>query len=163
MKTDVTLMALVSAAIAALCSYGAKLFIPIIVLTIVIVVDYLTGVAKAWVLHELSSKVGLIGFLKKIGFYVMIIVAGVIDWLIAYGLESANIDVRLPYFFAAIVCVWLIINELISILENVAAIGGPVPPFMQKLLKRLKNVVEDKADDGADDGKNEVDADDKRD
>lgn len=156
-------MAILSTAIGALCSYGAKLFIPILVLTIVIVVDYLTGIAKAWVLHELSSKIGLIGFLKKIGFYVMVIVAGVIDWLISFGLESAGIDIRLPYFFSAIVCVWLIINELISILENIAAIGGPVPPFMQKLLMRLKNVVEDKADEGGDDGKNEADVNDKRD
>jgi len=48
---------------------------------------------------------------------------------------------------AAIVIVWLIINELLSILENVAAIGGPVPAFLQKLLGRLKNAVEKKAED----------------
>ena len=46
---------------------------------------------------------------------------------------------------SGIVMIWLIINELISILENVAAIGGPTPPFVTKLLSKLKNTVEDKA------------------
>lgn len=44
------------------------------------------------------------------------------------------------------VIIWLIINELISILENVAALGGPVPVFLAKLLARLKNTVEKKAE-----------------
>ena len=46
------------------------------------------------------------------------------------------------------VIVWLVINELISILENVAAIGGPVPGFLQKLIQRLKVSVEEKVGDG---------------
>ena len=45
------------------------------------------------------------------------------------------------------VIVWLIINELISILENVAAMGSPVPGFLQKLLGKLKNAVEKKTED----------------
>ena len=40
---------------------------------------------------------------------------------------------------------WLIINELISILENVAAIGGPVPEFLKALLGKLKTATEEKA------------------
>ena len=37
--------------------------------------------------------------------------------------------------------IWLIINELISILENLAAIGVPGFPRLSKLLERLKNTV----------------------
>lgn len=44
------------------------------------------------------------------------------------------------------VIVWLIINELLSILENVEAIGVPVPAFLRKLLGRLKVSTEAKAD-----------------
>ena len=39
------------------------------------------------------------------------------------------------------VTIWLIINELISILENLAAIGVPGFPRLSKLLERLKNTV----------------------
>lgn len=39
------------------------------------------------------------------------------------------------------VAIWLIINELISILENLAAIGVPGFSRLSKLLERLKNTV----------------------
>lgn len=39
------------------------------------------------------------------------------------------------------VAIWLIINELISILENLAAIGVPGFPRLAKLLEKLKNTV----------------------
>ena len=39
------------------------------------------------------------------------------------------------------VTIWLIINELISILENLAAICVPGFPRLSKLLERLKNTV----------------------
>ena len=39
------------------------------------------------------------------------------------------------------VTIWLIINELISILENLSAIGVPGFPRLSKLLERLKNTV----------------------
>ena len=39
------------------------------------------------------------------------------------------------------VAIWLIINELISVMENLAAIGVPGFPRLSKLLERLKNTV----------------------
>ena len=39
------------------------------------------------------------------------------------------------------VAIWLIINELISILENLSVIGVPGFPRLSKLLERLKNTV----------------------
>lgn len=44
------------------------------------------------------------------------------------------------------VAIWLIINELISVMENLAAIGVPGFPRLSKLLERLKNTVS-KGDD----------------
>ena len=43
-----------------------------------------------------------------------------------------------------LVVIWLIINELISILENLATIGVPLPTFLFKLVGRLKIVAEAK-------------------
>ena len=39
------------------------------------------------------------------------------------------------------VAIWLIINELISVMENLAAIGVPGFPRLSKLLERLTNTV----------------------
>lgn len=145
MKTEYnTLAAVAAAALGALSSYFLALFIPIVVLVLVMILDWVSGLMKAWRKGELSSKIGIQGAVKKVGYLVIVAVAGVIDWLFDYGLMTAGIDFKLPFLMAAIVMVWLIINELISILENVAAIGGPVPPFIKTLLGKLKKTVEEK-------------------
>jgi phage-related holin len=47
---------------------------------------------------------------------------------------------------ACFVALWLICNEIISILENIADIGVDLPPFLLKIVKNLKSQVESKAD-----------------
>ena len=74
----------------------------------------------------------------------IVAVACVLDWLVRYGADQMGMDWRLDFLIASIVVVWLIVNELISILENVAILGAPVPGFLQSLIKRLKVSVEDK-------------------
>ena len=41
-------------------------------------------------------------------------------------------------WFGLLVAVWLIINEMISILENLSKLGVPIPGFLKVLLKKLK-------------------------
>ena len=108
--------------------------------------DYITGMAKAWSAGALCSRTGVKGIVKKVGYLMVVGAAGAADWLIRYGLAQAGIEVQFSFLIAAMVIIWLIVNELISILENVAAMGGPVPAFLSKLLARLKNVVEKKAE-----------------
>ena len=45
-----------------------------------------------------------------------------------------------------LVTVWLIINELISVLENLSRMGVPIPNFLKKIIDRLKNTVDEKGD-----------------
>ena len=146
MKNENSVMAILAAAVGALCSYAAALVVPLAVLLAVMVGDYVSGMAKAWSTGKLCSKTGLRGILKKLGYLALVGVAGVVDWLVRYGLTQVGVEVSFRFLMAAMVIVWLIINELISILENVAALGGPVPVFLAKLLARLKNTVEKKAE-----------------
>lgn len=147
MKTETNGAAAVLAAFWGLvCSYCIKLMVPLIVLVCVMLLDYITGLAKAWHRGELSSRVGVRGILKKLGYVVTVAVAGIMDWLIAYGLAQAGIDVHLPFLLGMIVTCWLIINELISILENVAAMDGPVPPWLGRILNKLKQTVDEKVE-----------------
>jgi phage-related holin len=48
---------------------------------------------------------------------------------------------------ASLVAVWLICNEIISILENISDIGVAMPPFLLKLAGNLKSQVESKTND----------------
>ena len=41
---------------------------PVLVLVVVMLLDYATGMTKAWNAGELSSRVGLRGILKKVGY-----------------------------------------------------------------------------------------------
>ena len=150
MKNENSVMAILAAAVGALCSYAAALVVPLAVLLAVMVGDYVSGMAKAWSTGKLCSKTGLRGILKKLGYLALVGVAGVVDWLVRYGLTQVGVEVSFRFLMAAMVIVWLIINELISILENVAALGGPVPGFLQKLLGRLKDTVEKKAEGESD-------------
>lgn len=140
-----TVKAALAAALGALCAYGVQLLVPVLVLVVVMLLDYGSGMVKAWNAGELSSRVGLKGILKKVGYLVIIGVAAVVDWLLRYGADTVGWDWPVEFLFASIVIIWLIINELLSILENASAIGAPVPGFLQVLLCRLKVHTEDAA------------------
>lgn len=134
-----------TAAMATLMAYLGHLVIPIIVLAAVMLLDYGTGIAKAWVAGNLSSKIGIIGILKKFGYLVVVAVGMIIDWVIQMGITQLHIDVTLDFLFAMLVIIWLILNEMISILENVAEIGAPVPKWLTKIITKLKDKAEEKA------------------
>ena len=143
-----TIKAALAAALGALGAYGIQLLVPVLVLLVVMVLDYITGMTKAWHAGELSSRVGLWGILKKVGYLVIVGVACVVDWLPCQTLMKVpSNNWPVDFLFASIVIIWLVINELLSILENVSAIGAPVPGFMQALLKKLKVHTEDTAEE----------------
>ena len=91
MKNENSVIAILAAAGGALCSYGAKLVVPLAVLLLVMVADYVSGMAKAWSTGTLCSKIGLRGILKKLGYLVLVGVAGVVDWLVRYGLAQTGV------------------------------------------------------------------------
>ena len=143
---DNIIQATVSVAIGALISYFNILLIPILVLIAVMLIDYITGLTSAYRNGELKSKTGLLGILKKVSYLVLVAVGGVVDYLICSGLATAGFDFGVTYCCGLIVCVWLIINELISILENLSELGTPIPKFLVNVVHRLKNTVENKND-----------------
>ena len=136
------LQAALSAAFAALTVYFNTLIVPVLVLLVFMVLDYATGMVKAWRARELSSKVGVDGIVKKVGYMVLIAVAMGVDYLIWSGLTAVNVSVTCQLWFGMLVSIWLIINEMISILENLGRIGVPIPEFLKKIISRLISSVE---------------------
>lgn len=134
--------ALIAVIIGGLSAYLQIVFVPLVVLIAVMIVDYMSGMLKAWGRDELSSKVGLRGIAKKISYLLLVCVAGVVDWLVWSGLRQVGITLDFGFCFGLIVTIWLIINELISILENLEALDVPMPKFLKNVIKHLKSAVE---------------------
>ena len=139
---ETTIKAILAAAAAALTAYMGEILVPVLVLCFVMLVDYITGVSAAYITHTLSSRVGLLGILKKLSYLAIVAVACVIDYIISMAGSRLGVTIAVQ-FVALLVVFWLIINELISILENVQKAGGPVPPFVGRLLNHLRGKVEE--------------------
>ena len=136
-----------STIMAGITAYLYRVSIPIIVLICFMALDYATGICAAWVNNALNSKIGVRGIVKKVSYLVIVCVAMGVDYLIYVGMAQAGIHIALSYFVGMIVTIWLIINEMISILENTSKISGKsAPPMLQKLLAKLKNTVEERSD-----------------
>jgi toxin secretion/phage lysis holin len=138
------LKALFSAAVAGLLAYTRVILIPLTLLIVMMTVDYISGISAAYIRGELSSRTGLKGIVKKLGYIGVVIVAAVMDWVIYSGLRGVGIGIEMSYYLGLIVTIWLIINECISVLENLGEIGVPLPPFLMKAINKLKKHLEDK-------------------
>ena len=95
-------------------------------------------IIKAYKTSQLSSRVGIFGIVKKLCYGVAVVVAMGIDYIISLGISSVNVTVPNNMTVALIVTIWLILNEMISILENLTIIGVPLPKFLKKLVTKLK-------------------------
>ena len=147
------LKGLTAAACAAVGAYFHQLAFPFVPLLAVMVLDYLSGLAGAWIRRELSSRTGLIGIIKKVAYLFAVAVAVVVDFTLQIAAEQTAFDLSSCYFCALLVIVWFTLNECLSILENVSDIGVPVPEFLLKIVKRLTKSAEVKGGETDDDGK----------
>ena len=102
------------------------------VFCIMVVLDYLTGIMKGITTKNLSSYIGLKGIFKKICLFILIAVAVQLEKL-----------TNQPETIHVLLCYFLVVNEAISILENVKAMGITVPNFLTKYLERLKGKEDD--------------------
>lgn len=96
-------------------------------LLIAIVLDYISGIIKAFVTKEMSSKIGFRGIAKKVAMLFLVMLAVLIDRVTG---ETGAIRTLVIYYFVA--------NEGLSIIENFAAIGVPIPSVIKNALKALK-------------------------
>jgi len=132
--------------VAGVLAYFRIVAVPILVLFVFMILDYLTGLAAAWVHCELSSRTGLIGIIKKVMYFVLIAVGIGADWIINFGLTAVKIDFEYGYLIGLFITIWLILNELMSILENIGEINSNAyPQFLKNLLSHIKKTMEDKA------------------
>ena len=128
MRSD-TIIKTVSGAVGAVIGYLygeiTGLFIAIIAL---MALDYITGILCGIAAKALSSETGFRGRVKKLMILVIIAVGHLVDNYII-GAGSALMTAVILFFAA---------NEGISILENAAKLGLPIPQKLKEILDQLK-------------------------
>lgn len=102
------------------------------VLITLIILDYVTGILAGYVLKELSSQIGYLGIVKKVSILILVVVAVMLDRL----MESSICRVT--------VCSFFIGNEGISIMENCAECGIPIPAKLLVALKQIRGEGEER-------------------
>lgn len=92
-----------------------------------VVIDYLTGVMCAISDHTLSSQVGFRGICRKVLIFLMVGIANIIDVQV---LNAPGVLRTATVFF-------YLSNEGVSLLENAAHLGLPVPDAIKTVLEQL--------------------------
>lgn len=135
------------AAFSAVCAALGLLAIPVFLLVGLNLIDYGTGLAAAFRRGDrISSYRSIWGITKKICMWLLIVIGWTMDTLLKYAVSTVGLTINLPYIVAIVVAVWLICNEVISILENMIDLNMEhyIPPFMMPLAKMIKGQMEDK-------------------
>lgn len=153
------LLGTLSASIATVGSKYGIIFWAILILFGAMVVDFLSGMlasAKESIEHPedkkagLSSKKGLLGIIKKVGYALIVTVAITIDFVIFKTLPEVGITAPFKTFFGLLVTVWFILNECLSIIENAGRMGAKnIPRFLTNAIAVLKDKVEEKAEENS--------------
>jgi toxin secretion/phage lysis holin len=121
------------------------LAIPMVILIVLNIIDYITGISAAHSRGQnISSKTGIAGIKKKVGQWCLVLIGYLIDIMLTVGISSTGFTSPVSCIVATLVAAWLIFNEIISVLENLGDIGVPVPGFLLSLSKKLKAEIEDK-------------------
>ena len=92
-----------------------------------VVIDYITGVMCAIANHTLSSEVGFKGICRKVLIFLLVGIGSILD---AHVIGSGSVLRTAVIFF-------YISNEGVSILENAARLGLPVPEKIKVVLEQL--------------------------
>ena len=99
----------------------------LIALVVFVVVDYLTGVMCAIADHKLSSAVGFKGICRKVLIFLLVGIANILDVQV---IGSGSVLRTAVIFF-------YISNEGVSLVENAAHLGLPVPDKLKDMLEQL--------------------------
>lgn len=133
--------------VTAVCSLFTSLlgilFLPVALLVACNVIDYITGLfATPSRGEKISSYKGIRGIIKKVSMWLLVVVGAIIDELIKYSIVTIGLNFPFTFPIACVVAIWLICNELISILENLDDIGTPLPRFLERIIYYIKDHTE---------------------
>ena len=101
-------------------------------LIVFVAIDYITGVMCAVIDRKLSSAVGFKGIFRKVLIFLLVGIANIIDVQVVG--TGAVLRTAVIFFYIS--------NEGVSLLENAAHLGLPVPEKMKDILAQLHDRAE---------------------
>lgn len=126
-----------------LSSLFGVLAVPVLLMVGCNIIDYATGLAAAKYRNErVNSYKSLKGIIKKICLWLLVVVGAIIDQLLLYTSETIGFNIPFTFLVSGVVAIWIICNEIISILENMIDIGVSMPGFLLPLVKNIKGHTE---------------------
>lgn len=109
----------------------------LIALVIFVICDYLTGIMCAIADKKLSSEVGFKGICRKVLIFLLVGIAHILDVQVI-GTGSV-LRTAVIFFYLS--------NEGVSIIENVAHLGLPIPEKLKAVLEQLHDRAENEKED----------------
>ena len=118
------------------------------------IADWITGWMKSYLNHKENSNAGFKGIVKKLVYWLMILVAFLAGyWFIEIG-KVLGVDLQITTLLGWFVLATLTVNEIRSILENFVEAGFKVPAVLVKGLEVADKVINQQEDSKKED-KNE--------
>jgi len=105
---------------------------PLIALLAFVILDYITGVMCGIIDHKLSSEIGYHGLFRKVLIFALVGVGHLLDQQVIGA--GGILRTAIIFFYLS--------NEGISLVENAAHLGLPVPGKLKAVLEQLHDRAE---------------------
>lgn len=105
------------------------------------VIDYITGWMKSKMSNKINSVVGVMGLLKKLGYWIIIMISFLASVLFIEIGNTLGINLEITTLLGWFVLASLAINELRSIVENLVEAGYNIPMIFTKGLEVADKMI----------------------
>ena len=148
MKYDFTIIKVVISAIGSFIASALGGWNPVLSLLIILMlVDLITGFSLAVINKEVSSSKMRLGILRKFITFVMIFIGYRFDLVMIDSLGALPVMWGISLSAKMFITVYFCFEENISVIENCANLGIPVPKWLRSILKQVSNDVNDSTPD----------------
>lgn len=139
-----TIKTIVTWVAALLSALLGTLYIPVLLMILCNIIDYVTGLMAAKNRPDggISSYRSIKGIKKKVSMWLLVVVGAIMDQLLLYASQTIGVKIPVTFLIACVVAIWIVCNEIISILENMIDIGIQIPSFLLPLVKNIKSQTE---------------------
>lgn len=148
---------LISTVSGAIAAFFGQYGVFVVLVAVSIVLDVITGIIRAKATGEgLSSAKARKGFWRKMALFAAFFFGIFLDYAASMVIIKVGVTIGLEMPFAMIISAYIIINEAISISENLY-LSNPdsFPPQIGKWLKVAKKEIEQKGNESESDGRAE--------
>lgn len=134
---------LISVALGMVATFCDKYAVMIVLVLFAMCFDVVTGLIKAKITGTVSSQEGTKGFLKKFALLVCLFFGFFLDYAIPYMVDSVGIEIPFNTPFGLIISCYLILNESISVCENLYACDPNImPKWIVNILQNAKEKID---------------------